>query len=453
MTLAALGLPRQLTIYRNPWRLDTPGEQDQSSNCAATDRQRGRTLIVQGNKRINNHTAMIPTGLEHIDEAQLQALIENPVREKRSIDYKAQLYGNDYAQHREFLADVSSFANGVGGDLVIGVKERGGLPVALSGIETDDIDAEIQRLQQVLLHGLGPRLSGCDFHPVPLASGNFIVVIRTVRSWNAPHRVILKGHDKFYVRDTNGKHPMNVDELREAFVLADRIEQRIRQFRRQRFHAIPAHEIQVPLFDGATLILHLIPLSAFATREALPIQVLDQKRNLLRPIGSGGSMRINLDGILFYSGGPAADGKPQISNAYTQLYRNGIIEAVTVMARREDREPIPSQLYEEALIEALGPYLQAQRELGILPPVYLFLGFVNARGHRFAVNKALLFRGGPGLQGYLDRDDIELPEAVVEDLNAEPIKVLRPLFDQIWNAFGFERSLNFDEHGNWTGQH
>ena len=46
MTLAALGLPGQLTIYRSPRRLDTPGEYAHSSHSAATDRQRGRTRCM-----------------------------------------------------------------------------------------------------------------------------------------------------------------------------------------------------------------------------------------------------------------------------------------------------------------------------------------------------------------------------------------------------------------------
>jgi hypothetical protein len=46
----------------------------------------------------------------------------------------------------------------------------------------------------------------------------------------------------------------------------------------------------------------------------------------------------------------------------------------------------------------------------------------------------------------------QLIEVVIEDLTDEPTKILLPLFDQMWQAFGFERSYNFDEEGKWTGQ-
>jgi hypothetical protein len=43
-------------------------------------------------------------------------------------DYKRDIYGNSENDKREFLADVSSFANTIGGDIVIGIDEASGLP-------------------------------------------------------------------------------------------------------------------------------------------------------------------------------------------------------------------------------------------------------------------------------------------------------------------------------------
>jgi hypothetical protein len=392
---------------------------------------------------------MIPTSLENMTSETLDGLVANPVREKHTIDYKASTYGAKHAQRREFLADVSSFANTVGGDLVIGIEEKDGLPVGVSGVATENIDNEIQRLQQIILHCLEPRLTGVEMHPVLLSNGNHVLVIRIPRSWNAPHRVILEGHDKFYARDTNGKHPMNVDELREAFTLSDRVEQRIRGFRRERFQAIKTSQTFEPLSDGATLILHLIPLSAGTTHNVFSVKAMQGKQQLLGPMGSGGSPRINLDGIIVYSRFVAAEDHKQESDAYTQLYRNGAIEAVAVFMPWDDKKVIPSVEFEKWLIQALESYLQAQRELGIAPPVYLFLGFAKAGQYRFAVNPAKFFPSGPRSGGRLDRDDIELGETVIEDLTEKPATILHPLIDQVWQAFGFERSYNFNDNGEW----
>jgi hypothetical protein len=347
---------------------------------------------------------------------------------------------------------VSSFANSLGGDLVIGVEESDGLPVAVPGVTVPNIDDEIQRLQQMILYGTEPRLTGIDIKPVPLRNANTVLVVRVPRSWNAPHRVILEGHDKFYARDTNGKHPMNVDELREAFTLADRVEQRIRAFRTRRFEAIKLNKTVEHLANEATLILHLIPLSAATSRETLKMTDMREKQHLLAPLGSGGNGRINLDGFIVYSPNLAADGTKESSNAYTQLYRTGAVEAVMSIPEQQGEQIIPSEWYEECVMDALSRYLRALRELEVIPPVYLFLGFANVGGYRFAVNRSLFFPAGPRGSGYLDRGDIELGEIAIEDLSDETATLLVPLFDQVWQAFGFARSFNFSADGKWTGQ-
>ena len=48
-------------------------------------------------------------------------------------------------------------------------------------------------------------------------------------------------------------------------------------------------------------------------------------------------------------------------------------------------------------------------------------------------------------------DTLVLPEVVIEDRADQLEKVLKPLFDTVWNAFGFNRSSNYDAEGNWVG--
>jgi hypothetical protein len=282
---------------------------------------------------------------------------------------------------------------------------------------------------------------------VPLDDGNTVLVVRTPRSWTAPHRVTFRGHDRFYVRDTNGKHPMNVDELRDAFTLADRVEQRIRGFRRDRFQAVKENRSFEPLSSGAVIVLHLIPLSSATTRDTLDLKEMKERVGLILPIGIGGNSRINLDGMMLYADGTTRESGERASIAYTQLYRNGTIEAVRVFEERfRDVNEFPISACERYLIEGLARYLQAQRELGIAPPVYVFLGIANAG------NYLIPSAGSTGRVGRLDRNDIELGERVIENLSEEPAGLLSPLFDQVWQAFGHERSPNFDGAGKWIGR-
>lgn len=67
---------------------------------------------------------MIPKRLEDVTEVDLVALIENQVREGRTIEYKRELPANSDVGKGKLLAGVSSFANTSGGtsSLALGKK-------------------------------------------------------------------------------------------------------------------------------------------------------------------------------------------------------------------------------------------------------------------------------------------------------------------------------------------
>jgi schlafen family protein len=65
---------------------------------------------------------MIDKPIGEISVEDVEGLRINGVPESRTLEYKRELPGGTDSDRKEFLADVSSFANAVGGDLVYGVK-------------------------------------------------------------------------------------------------------------------------------------------------------------------------------------------------------------------------------------------------------------------------------------------------------------------------------------------
>ncbi len=59
---------------------------------------------------------------EAIEESDLQALVDNNVPEGKTLEYKESLHSDHPTEKKEFLADVSSFANAAGGDLIHGIR-------------------------------------------------------------------------------------------------------------------------------------------------------------------------------------------------------------------------------------------------------------------------------------------------------------------------------------------
>ena len=62
--------------------------------------------------------------LDQIDATVLERLKADSVREDRQLEYKEILPGGSDEEKREFLSDVTAFANAAGGDLIYGVRER-----------------------------------------------------------------------------------------------------------------------------------------------------------------------------------------------------------------------------------------------------------------------------------------------------------------------------------------
>ena len=148
--------------------------------------------------------------LEAITEDDLLTLIAAQVCEGKTVDYKQALHGNLYDDKKEFLADVSSFANAAGGHLVFGMKEQGGMPVELCGLQGINADKEINRLESSIRDGIKPRIPGLVLRPVPLHNGGIAVVVRIPRSWALPHVLDFQGHWRFYSRNSIGKYPLDI---------------------------------------------------------------------------------------------------------------------------------------------------------------------------------------------------------------------------------------------------
>lgn len=417
---------------------------------------------------------MLTKPLDEITIADLQQLIDESVQEGKTVEYKEAMYrvdpmtkgerqSDDDEQKKtkkadrdrqiiEFLKDISSFANTIGGHLIVGMKETNGVPTAICGVEIEDPDQKKRQLDEFLQHWLEPRIASTTTF-IAIEPGKFVFIIHILQSRMAPHRVTYQDCGDFFARSSGRAYRMDTSELRTAFTLSESIFDRIKSFRRDRVRQIMHGEAPIPLPQAAKMILHLVPVESYTASVSLGIHQLERLGvNVLPPGRWSVHSHFNMDGHVLYGGGHLSESQPLSEECvYSQMFRNGTLEVVRngivydPQDEKEKRSFLRMQTIEPDLIEAFPRYLQFFKQAGISPPIWCFLTLTDVKGAYIHCQRDHSWFPP------IDRSDLFIPEIVIDDLNVGPDELLRPLFDMIWNSAGRRRSLNFNEQGQFVG--
>ncbi len=393
---------------------------------------------------------MIQKKFSEIQLEDLQQLITNQISENKTLEYKSILKVDKDADKKEFLYDVSSFANANGGDLIFGMAEgdEKGVPISLDGLE-DNMDELCRKIENLIRDCISPRLLNIEIKTIPLAQGRNLLLIRLGKSSNAPHQVTFQNVDRFYSRSNNGKYILDVFELRNAFLQSASFNEKVKTFIKERIDKITLNETPVPIDNSSKIVVHIVPLESMQQGGNI-VTVPELKQDIFSPLGGGSyNSRINLDGVVNYCSLPGQ----QVNNAYIQLYKTGIIETVStgllkLGATRKAIYVDKDFSVEEKIITFISDALVYMQKLNIQPPLYLFLHFINVKG--FEISSSRLHQSILG-QKAIQTENIFLPEIVLQSYPDNVGWLIKEWFDAIWNASGYERCRSYDANGNFTG--
>jgi hypothetical protein len=395
--------------------------------------------------------------LDQVDESDLEALIENKVAEKRDVEYKRELPGKTDSDKKEFLADVSSLANDIGGHIIYGMEEKDSMPINLCGLDVSNLDETKLGLEQSALQGITPRISGLRIHTVQLRNQKTAIIIYVPQSFAAPHMVTYRNSSRFHSRNggSPGKHQMDYNQIRDAFVMSQSLIDRIRSFRQERLDLINSGQTPIPITSlhnlRARLVLHIIPLSAFSLKRPYDLGKIEALyfRPLYEERSSTFSSRYNFDGRVLF--GRQVD----LVTEYIQFFRNGILEVVDANScvSAPNNQCFIHSDYEKRIISKLPTYIKQQIQLGVDLPLTVMFSFLNVSNYAIAYNDGW----GRILQAQypIERQNLLLPEILIDNIdNNEQIThgfhvLMKPVFDMVWNAVNLPRSMNYDEKGNF----
>lgn len=393
--------------------------------------------------------------LSEIAEADIQSLVDAPAPEGQRIDYKRTTVAKVENDRLDLLKDVAAFANAEGGDIVLGVVEKKGVPTEVIGLPGVNPDAEMRRLHSILQNGIDPPVTP-SMRAIPVATGDNVIVIRIPRSWAAPHMVTLGNEFRFWIRKDSQNEAMRVEELRRSFAGYDYASERVREFVTSR---ITQERSVVRLEQRGRYYLHMTPLSLADPRErfTLPEMQTPGDPRLHPPVYRSdmlfADVRYTADGIVI-SGGPYEERKRN----YVLAFRNGAVELVDTLPFRNSDETeanVPfffaGQL-EEFVIQSVRRSMAFQRDLGVRPPLVCTLSIrapgsrLHPLGHFTAWTVSDL---RPGIDS--SSELITGPEIVLDDWfeDGDVPRIVRPLLDFVWNAGGWARSTSYDADGEW----
>lgn len=391
----------------------------------------------------------LPVRLRDVTTQHVQSLVEAGVREDQQLDFKVQLPDLDGRRpdeaKRRLLADIAAFANASGGDIMFGVEEgrdSAGQPNGearkLVGVSIDNLDALERRWSQIVEAGLDPRLSPkIQFRAVDHADTT-ILVVRVPRSVAAPH--MLKDQGWFYARRGAQNLTLNAGELRAAFELSEVWAERVRRFRDDRLAKIVADETPVRIHAPDRFVFHLVPLTARLERTVVDLATLKSTRP--PSVASSSGARFNVEGVAVIP-----DEHEGSSHCYLQFFRDGALEIVTYAGAGTRPGEFFISRFEQDTLEWLSTFLPILERAGAAGPFALLVSLIGLRGMR-PVNPDPYARRGE--RAPADRDLYTLPDVLIVDELTEFDALLRPVFDTLWQSFGFEKSPNFDSEGKWV---
>ncbi len=183
------------------------------------------------------------------------------------------------------------------------------------------------------------------------------------------------------------------------------------------------------------IIMHVIPRDSLDPMKQI-VATSDAKERLCPMGGSGGTTRYNAEGL-----------RNESNDDYIQLFRNGVIESVKTFSIYDDKGEIAGPNLEDGLITGLKEYLEAEKILGIKPPLLVMISMIGVKGHFIYQNPGL----GCG-SGYEINSDkvVPAPIKITSYENIDYVQVLKPVLDTIWQAAGIKGSPFYNADGDRT---
>lgn len=353
----------------------------------------------------------------------LRDLISNKTGESEILDYKRALPKDD------LLKIVCAGANTKGVRLFIGIKEKGGFPIELIGIEVPNQEEFERERNQKIKNHITPFIDGIKYFFIELPETDLYVVCIDIPQSNLVHACTFNENVIYYKRVGAQNMQFSPFELKNKFskedpkkLFASHIQSRITAIEQGKCHIANVKFQQNPFF-----LIHAKPISIPELNLSKEIQ-----NELCRYIGE-----YHLNGV-------------EIKHCYEGLYvkfrshhhlifhRNGHIEFAGLAGEKlEIRQPIIEERFKTFFYKILSIIDKSQ---GLSPLLFSYT-LNNAKGLRlFPSNNSPMPPSWVDYQEPLKRESYLRISAPYDIFKEDGLALYKDLFDPIWNDAGIEES-------------
>ena len=375
---------------------------------------------------------MVTINLEDLTLEDVSKVFQNH-REGNTIEYKRDLQIYSEKETKEFLADVSSFANANGGTIFYGIDEQDGLV----GIEIQELDTFRLRVQQKIEDGILPR-PGFKIKFLETSENKYIFIIQVHKSFSGPHAV--KSSDQYYYRSDAGKRRMDHFQLKNAFLQSNALKEEIEKFCNRKVSEILLKETPVQLSDEAVVAMFLIPINYWNDEIIVePAKLKDSSSGFQIMDFGVGHVERNFDGFMIGNH----------NKGYLQLFRNGTILSVSSSITTnviDSKNYVPTTIFQEEIHLAFRRGLHLYKILEIGPPFLGVLFLIGAQNHFPPPPVIPVFRGKE-----IGKEVVRFPEIYVTDYPEAFVVYTKKWFDYLWQGFGLDKCPDISADGKLKG--